>query len=133
MTTHDPKNFRLEGDFYSGGDKTEEPKAKMNMEHPSDITDLRTKIGMGPTYGEMMNIPIEPVTVKAGQVVHINELIPAEKPVTRDLKAFQVAKARKKLSELRSNISPELKNDLNARRILQVCIILENILDGLEG
>lgn len=57
---------------------------------------------------------------------------PNIKPVNKDLALVKRQKARELIGELKTGLSPAVKTDLNARRIIQVCIILENILEGLE-
>jgi len=54
------------------------------------------------------------------------------KPGERDLRTFQLSKARKRLEKLRTSLKPTLTDNAD-RKLIQLCIILENILDGLEG
>ena len=56
----------------------------------------------------------------------------AMNPTVKEIRSMKFAKSRTLLKELETGLAPCLKSDLNARRIIQVCIILENILDGLE-
>ena len=73
------------------------------------------------------DVNAEPKT-KAG----IGPTTPGESLIPRSSAEYKRHKARELIDELKTGLSPVLKTDLNARRLIQVCTILENILDGTE-